>query len=135
MHPDEEYAFDHDYEEWNPYPSPKEKKMSECLEETDEEIERRLEAIKASQAQSVQERTWKEFQEAGLLWLANRILHLAGWAIVVVQEADGSISQVYPARVKFRGFCENVEARGFQRVSNYLKANIEELTKEANDVD
>ena len=37
-------------------------------------------------------RTWKEFLDNGLLWWINRGLHLFGWAIVVVEEADGSIS-------------------------------------------
>jgi hypothetical protein len=106
-------------------------KSQEELE--DEEVARELQAIRVSQAQAIQERTWKEFREAGLLWFANRILHLAGWAIIVVEEDDGSISKAYPARVTFRGFCADVESRGFQRISNYLKANIEELVKEANE--
>jgi len=108
--------------------------MSKSQEELeDEEVARELQAIRVSQAQAIQERTWKEFQEAGLLWFANRMLHLAGYAIVVVEEADGSISKVYPARVTFRGFCEPIETEGFQRVAQYMKDNIEELVKEANE--
>ena len=79
---------------------------------------------------TIQEKTWKEFQETGLLWFANRILHLAGWAIVLVVEADGTISKVYPGRVKFRGFCTDLETQGFRRLTNYFQANIDELMKD-----
>lgn len=134
-HPDKEKKVDH--EEWDdPTQKVKTLKALESPEEMeDKEIAQELRAIRESQTQMVQERTWKEFQEAGLLWFANRILHLFGWAVVIVQEKDGSISKVYPARVKFRGFYRDLEAQGFQKLSNYLEANIKELTKEANDVD
>jgi hypothetical protein len=81
--------------------------------------------------QMVDKKTWKEFREIGLLWWANRILHLFGWAIVVVQEDDGTISDAYPARVKFRGFGEESETRGFKRLSGYLKDHATILEEEA----
>jgi len=80
----------------------------------------------------VTKKTWKEFQESKLLWWANRLLHTFGWAIVVVQEKDGSISDTYPARVKFRGFDEKSEGEGFVGLAKYLTENAEELEKEAN---
>lgn len=79
----------------------------------------------------VEERTWKEFKEAGLLWWANRVLHLFGWAIVMVQEQDGSISSCYPARCKFRGFGPESEEKGFVNLTRYLSDNMEDLLAEA----
>lgn len=80
----------------------------------------------------IEKRTWKEFRQSGLLWFINMILHTFGWSIVFkVDEFDGSLIDVYPARVKFRGFNEKSNTEGYQKVSEYLKANIEELTKES----
>lgn len=75
-------------------------------------------------------KTWSEFRNAGLLWWVNRILHLCGWAIVVVQEEDGSISEVYPARVRFRGFHEESESEGFYKITHYLNEHMDELIEE-----
>lgn len=46
---------------------------------------------------------------------------------------EGQINRVYPARVKFRGFDEKTNTDGYKKVSTYLKDNIEELEKEANE--
>jgi len=73
-----------------------------------------------SEKQMVEQRTWQEFREAKLLWWINRILHTFGWAIVLEQEEDGSISAAYPARVKFRGFDESAEEEGFIGLSQYM---------------
>lgn len=80
----------------------------------------------------IKEKSWKEFRESGLLWFINTILHTFGWAIVVKIE-KGDIKEVYPARVKFRGFPENNNTEGYKKVSKYLKENIKELEKEANE--
>jgi len=79
----------------------------------------------------VTRKTWKEFQESKLLWWVNRLLHTFGWAIVFCVEADGEISDVYPARVKFRGFDEKSEEEGFIGLTQYLKATVDELAQEA----
>jgi hypothetical protein len=81
----------------------------------------------------IDKRTWQEFSDAGLVWWANRILHLFGWAIVLQVENDGTISDAYPARCKFRGFEPGCETRNFKKLSSYLKAHIEEIDKEAQD--
>jgi hypothetical protein len=81
----------------------------------------------------IDKRTWQEFSAAGLLWWANRILHLFGWAIVLQVESDGTISDVYPARCTFRGFVEETEHENFKKLSAYLKTHIEEIDKEAQD--
>jgi hypothetical protein len=79
----------------------------------------------------VSNKTWQEFRDAGLLWWINMILHTFGWAIVTDVEADGSISDAYPARVKFRGFDVENNTEGYIKVSEYLKENAEELAIES----
>ena len=79
----------------------------------------------------VEKRTWEEFRNIRMLWWINMILHTMGWAIVV--EMDGNvITEVYPARVKFRGFPTEVSDVGYARVTEYLKDNAEQLFEECN---
>lgn len=52
----------------------------------------------------VDKKTWQEFKDSGLLWWINMILHTFGWAIVFEISKRGKIINVYPARVKYRGF-------------------------------
>lgn len=47
-----------------------------------------------------------------MFWWINMILHTFGWAITVEIEDDGSISNAYPARVKFRGIFGENQYRG-----------------------
>ena len=76
-------------------------------------------------------KTWKEFQDIGLLWWINRTLHLFGWALVYeMDDANGSIKEVYPARVKFRGFNVHTEERGYTALTQYLKTEVDALDKE-----
>ncbi len=76
----------------------------------------------------VEEKSWKEFRDTGLFWWINMILHTFGWAIVVEME-EGEIKRAYPARVKFRGFDEETNIKGYKKVSEYLKENIEQLSQ------
>ena len=78
----------------------------------------------------VNKKSWNEFRESGLFWWTNMVLHTFGWAIVLEIEEDGSVSDCYPARVKFRGFDEKINTDGFIKVTKYLENNIEELKKE-----
>lgn len=78
-------------------------------------------------------KSWEEFQNAGLLWFTNRMLHVFGWAIVFDYDENGKVISTYPARTKFRGFVENVEDKGFKKVSKWMKDNAEELLAEANE--
>jgi hypothetical protein len=82
------------------------------------------------QKQMVSEKAWSEFRNAGLLWWINRSLHLFGWAIVFEIGRNGKVINVYPARVKFRGFNEKSENMGFLRLTHYLKRNSSKLLKE-----
>lgn len=76
-------------------------------------------------------KTWKEFRDSGFLWWINMILHTFGWAIVVDVDDDGEIIDAYPARVKFRGFGEKNNTEGYIKVSQYMKDNVSDLLKEA----
>lgn len=78
----------------------------------------------------ITKKTWEEFRSCGLLWFVNTILHTFGWAICFdIQE--GKLVDVFPARVKFRGFSEEAQSKGYINLSEYLKENIDELTEEA----
>lgn len=74
--------------------------------------------------------SWKEFRDSGMLWWINMILHTFGLAIVYDME-DGEIKDVYPARVKYRGFDEKSNTEGYINVSKYMNENSEEILKEA----
>lgn len=78
----------------------------------------------------VNEKTWKEFQDTGLLWWINMILHTFGWAICLEVE-DGKVIGAFPARVKFRGFDDKSNSEGYVKVSKYVKENGEQILKES----
>lgn len=79
----------------------------------------------------IDKKSWKEFRDSGLLWWINMILHTFGWAIVVEVEENGTITNCYPARVKFRGFDEKSNDEGYIKVSEYLKENADTLAAES----
>lgn len=89
--------------------------------------------IRYEKIQMVEKKTWKEFRASGMLWWVNMILHTFGWAITVDIEDDGTISDAHPARVKFRGFSERVNTEGYQKVSQYMKDNADNLLEESED--
>lgn len=78
----------------------------------------------------VEKKTWKEFRDSGFLWWINMILHTFGWAICV-DINNGKITDVYPARVKYRGFIENCNTAGYIKVSKYMKENADVLLEES----
>lgn len=78
----------------------------------------------------INKKTWEEFRESGMLFVANTILHFFGWALVVNIE-NGHLVEVYPARVEYRGFSEEVTETCHKRVAKYLLENISELYEEA----
>lgn len=87
--------------------------------------------VNIKKIQMIDKKTWKEFRDSGMLWWINMILHTFGWAITVEIEDDGSISNAYPARVKFRGFSEKINTEGYQKVSQYMKNNSLDLLMES----
>lgn len=86
---------------------------------------------KQEHTEMVTKKSWEEFRDSGLLWMINSTLHIFGWSIVIEIDGDGVIHSAYPARVKFRGFDNNSNTRGYIKVSEYLKENIDSLEKEA----
>ena len=81
----------------------------------------------------VEKKTWQEFRDSGMLWWINMVLHTFGWAVVVAVDDDKNIISAYPARVKFRGFDEKSNTKGYKNVSKYMKENAEQLEIEANE--
>lgn len=77
-----------------------------------------------------EKKTWKEFKDTGLLWLINSLLHLFGWAICL-EVNEGVVTDVFPARVKFRGFSESDNTEGYKKISQYMRDNAEALLQEA----
>ena len=77
----------------------------------------------------LEEKTWEEFRNAVMLFLANTILQFFGWSIVIELKADKI--KVYPARTKFRGFSLDCIEEGHKCVASFLMNNVEELYKEA----
>ena len=81
----------------------------------------------------VDRKDWSEFRNVGLLWWINMILHTFGWAIVYEFNDEQEIINVYPARVKFRGFNEQNNSKGYTKISKYMNNNALELLKECED--
>lgn len=77
--------------------------------------------------------SWEVFRETGMLWAANRTLHVFGWAVVVVTDESGVAIDVYPARTEYRGFSPKSDARGFQRVAAWVERAADALHIEARD--
>lgn len=58
------------------------------------------------------------------------ILHTFGMAIVFDMDG-GEVKDVYPARVKFRGFGEKNNTEGYIKVSEYMNKNAGILFEES----
>ena len=78
----------------------------------------------------VRRKTWIDFKKTGLLWFINTILHAFGWAIIVEMEGR-EIKDIYPARIKFRGFNEKSNIEGYQKLSKYMKDKGKDLYEES----
>lgn len=80
----------------------------------------------------IKRKEWKEFRDVGLLFVINQFLHLFGQAIVFRFSEKNEVIEVYPARVKFRGFDQKSTSEGYEKITKYLKENIKELDEEVN---
>jgi hypothetical protein len=78
-------------------------------------------------------KTWAEFREAGMMWFANRILHVFGWAIIIEIDDETGTEKVYPARTVWRGFSPDREALGFKRVTQFMVDNASALQAEVDE--
>lgn len=81
----------------------------------------------------IQKKSWKEFIDSGLVLYINQILQVFGWSIAYDVDSEGNIIDVFPVRSKFRGFESHSVSKSYRKITNYLKDNIEELKKEADD--
>ena len=73
------------------------------------------------------QKTWEEFQNTGLLWLVNTFLHTFGWTLMTQVDDDGNIIGGVPCRTDFRGFTTDINDEGYLKVTDWLKENIDML--------
>lgn len=78
---------------------------------------------------NIERKSWGEFRSTGLLWAVNSFLHIFGWSIIIQINDDNTI-EAYPARTPRRGFSEDSQARGYEKISKYMKDNASELYEE-----
>ena len=74
----------------------------------------------------VKDITGKEFRESGALWFVNSILHLFGMAITWNPDTDELKATV----VRYRGFDNANNDKGYKMLTNYLKEHANELEKD-----
>lgn len=91
-----------------------------------------MRGVVMSKKKMLKEVSWDSFVANGMFWLINRSLHMLGYALVRELDDKGKTMRVYPAECRFRGFSDEVEARGFKSVTNYMKKNIVKLVRDAN---
>ena len=90
---------------------------------------------KDAEINTITKKTWREFGDTGLLWFINSILHVFGWSIALSPDPKNPDADFIASvnRTKYRGFPETANTKGYQKVSKYLKDNIDDLVKEANE--
>lgn len=76
-----------------------------------------------------QNNKWQKFCDSGLMWWINRQLHLFGWAIYRDLDEQGNIISIYPDQCDYKGFTEELEEKGFSKLTNYLVNNISKELK------
>ena len=80
-----------------------------------------------------EERTWYEFQQGGFLLFVNLFLQIFGWSIVMNVGDNGLVTNVYPARTRWRGFGPEELSKAYVRVTEFLVKNGKKLLSEAKD--
>lgn len=76
-------------------------------------------------------KSWDEFKSSGLLWFVNSIIQVFGWSIVYDRDINTKeIVNVFPAKVRFRGFGEKENSDGYKNITNHLKENISKLVED-----
>lgn len=78
----------------------------------------------------VTKKEWSEFRSTGLVLIINQVLHIFGWALVFEIE-NHEIKNVYPARVKFRGYDNDSTSEAYRKLSQFMVENAKELNDEA----
>lgn len=67
-----------------------------------------------------------EFKDSGMLWLINGLLQTYGMSIVWDKEAD----ELKPAIVRYRGFSEEANSKGYKKLTAYMIENAEQLAED-----
>ena len=75
----------------------------------------------------LEQKTWEEFQNTGLLWLINTFLHIFGWTLMTQVDDDGNVIWGIPCRTDYRGFTTDINDEGYLKVTDWLKENIDML--------
>ena len=78
----------------------------------------------------VERKSWDEFRTTGLVLIINQVLHVFGWALVFEVNKEGEVEKCYPARVTFRGFDNKDTDDAYEKVTEYMKNNSNELHEE-----
>lgn len=84
-------------------------------------------SLRTEENKMIDRKTWEEYRNSGMLWFANVILNAFGWAIVF----DTEHKDAYPARVRFRGYSEEINSNGYRKVSKYIAGNANDLLSES----
>ena len=80
----------------------------------------------------VNRKSWEEFRKNGLLLFINQILHIFGWSLCYeFDEKTGDLKEVYPARVRYRGFNETAVSEAYNNLSKFLRDNADDLYMES----
>ncbi|MBQ3502556.1 MAG: hypothetical protein IJA72_02725 [Clostridia bacterium] len=79
----------------------------------------------------IKRKTWDEFRDTGMLYVANVILQFFGWSIVMQRDPMTNEWFAYPARSKYRGFSNDVDDQSHRRIAKYLKDNVDALYNES----
>ena len=62
----------------------------------------------------------------------NQVLHIFGYAIgFEIDEKTLEVKRMFPMRVKFRGFSEDIITSNYKKLAEYMKNNAAELYDEA----
>ena len=83
----------------------------------------------------VDKKNWDEFRKTGLILIINQILHIFGWSLVFELNKEGEITDVYPARVNFRGFDESSTTESYAKLTKYMNEESSNLLKDISKTD
>lgn len=78
----------------------------------------------------LEEKSWDEFRETGLVVFINKILHVFGWTLTFDVDEDNRVLKAYPSRTGFRGFDKETDDESYTKISRYMKENAANLLKE-----
>lgn len=81
---------------------------------------------------AVKEKSWDDFRKSGALWMVNNLLQVFGWSIVIeVDQETDTVINVFPGRVKYRGYTLDTSHKNCIRLAAYMKENADDLLNEA----